>query len=245
MKKNIYFYCRICLYVLLLSILISAISSTRAFAEGTGAGSQSNSPGTPGQKPLSLVSATLVGGGTGVNGAQSVPLNLQIEFTFDKNVVNSVIWENNSKCFTMNDSQGKNIPIIVSKIDDTVDPSKKQMIFVKPVSNLLPGARYTIKVSPNLTAKNGVTLGESADGKSITVAFKTAGQAVQPSSSGTAPSQARSDSNTAANQDKSGSGAVSSGASNFYVNLAVYTGLALVICWIAIEIFNARRKNKI
>ena len=72
---------------------------------------------------------------------------------FNKNVVNMVYWDNNRNCFTLIDENGKNVPIEVTKIDDTVDSTMKRDIFVKPVEPLSPGTQYYLKISPNLELK--------------------------------------------------------------------------------------------
>ena len=149
-----------------------------AFAAGSG--DQSGTPGVSGQKPLAYLGASLVGGGQ-VNNATDVPVNPKLKLEFDKNVVNSLYWTNNSQCFSMKSSNNETIPINVTKVDDTVDFSQRQFIFVQPVSPLKPGTSYKLIISPNLEAKNGVAiLGGTTNGQGVTVAFKTLGVAVQP-----------------------------------------------------------------
>jgi len=148
-----------------------------AFAAG--AGDQSGTPGVSGQKPLGYLGTTVVGGAK-VDNATDVSLNPKLKIEFDKNVVNSLIWTNNSQCFSMKSSTNEAIPINVTKVDDTVDFSLRQFIFVQPVSPLKPGISYKLIISPNLQAKNGVaTLGGTTSGQGVTVAFKTQGVAVQ------------------------------------------------------------------
>lgn len=161
-------------FLLLLSILIP----TAVWAEG---GEQANSPGTPGQKPLSFTGITLTDSGENVENAVDIPLSPKFKLSFDKNVVNSLYWENNSKCLSMITDSKENVPLSVTKIDDTIDFSQRQNIFVEPVKALLPGTGYKLSVSPNFMAKNGVsTLGGTTDGKGVTISFKTAGEAPKP-----------------------------------------------------------------
>jgi hypothetical protein len=157
-------------------ILIMQLSPF-AYAQGE---EQSASPGTQGQKPLNLTSVTLAGGGN-VQDAADISTEPKFILQFDKNVVNSLIWEVNSKCVSLVSQGNKNIPVTVTKADDTIDFTQRQNIFVQPISPLRPGTSYYLKISPELKAKSGATLGEiNAQGLSIT--FKTGGEApVQPS----------------------------------------------------------------
>lgn len=168
-------------------IILWMADASAVLAEG---GDQASSPGVSGQKPLSYLGTALVNGGS-VDNATNIPLNPSFKLQFDKNVVNSLFWENNSKCFSMKSDKNENVPIKVSKIDDTVDFSQRQYIFVTPVNPLQPGTSYHIIVSPNLQAKNGVsTLGGTTNGQGVTITFKTMGEAVQqplPSNNNSTP----------------------------------------------------------
>lgn len=179
-KKNICIFIVICILV-----LTSLANASVVFAqEGTGSGSQSSSPGTPGQKPLNYL-GTFLPDGTKVDNSINIPTNPNFKVEFDKNVVNSLVWTNNSQCFTMK-SGNTNIPIKVTKIDDTVDFSQRQYIFVQPSSPLQTGTPYQLIISPSLQAKNAVsTLSGTTNGQDVTVAFKT--QGVAPSTTPAAP----------------------------------------------------------
>lgn len=164
------------LLVLLKTLFIFLFMITSAqlvYAEG----GQSSLPGTAGQKPLGFVSISLEGGGE-VSNATNVPTQPKFNIVFDKNVVNSTIWDNNRQCFGLISADNKNIPVVVSKIDDTVDFNHRQNIYVQPVNPLSPGTSYTLTVSPDLQAKNGKsTIAGTTGGQGITISFKTAGQA--------------------------------------------------------------------
>lgn len=153
-------------------LLVQAFSLV--YAQG---GEQASSPGISGQKPLNLLAVTLVSGGN-VQDAADIPLNPEFKVQFDKNVVNSLIWGNNSKCFSIIATNGENIPVSVTKVDDTIDVSQRQNIFVQPVKPLSPGTAYYLNISPELKAKNGVTIG-GTKGEGISVAFKTEGEAAE------------------------------------------------------------------
>lgn len=173
---------RILWQLLLICLLIITCAST-VFAEG----GQSSSPGTPGQKPLALVSISLEEGGN-VENAANIPTQPKFKIVFDKNVVNSALWANNRQCFSLSGDGQTNIPIIVSKIDDTVDFTQRQNVFVQPVNSLTPGTTYRLFISPDLLAKNGnSTLGGTTGGQGVTITFKTEGQAPQPAGQTNAP----------------------------------------------------------
>lgn len=163
--------------LLLKSIVFLLLFLFPAFAALAQGGERSSSPGIPGQKPLSFVSISLVDGGQVQNSAD-VPTEPRFKLTFDKNVVNSTVWENNRRCFSLFSENGENIPLKVTKVDDTIDFSQRQNVFVQPTVPLSPGTSYTLKISPDLRAKNGVsTLGGTTSGQGVTVSFKTRGQA--------------------------------------------------------------------
>lgn len=162
--------------LLIMFLFVNQVSFTIAVAHD---GDQADTPGIPGQKPIYFESISLEDG-TNVKNATNIPLMPKFNLKFNKNVVNMVYWDNNRNCFTLIDENGKNVPIEVTKIDDTVDSTMKRDIFVKPVEPLSPGTQYYLKISPNLRAKNGVsTLGGTTDGKGVVISFKTAGEKVK------------------------------------------------------------------
>lgn len=173
------------IFIALFMLFGITIPST-AIAAG---GEQSSSPGVSGQKPLSFTGITLVDGGKNVANATDIPLTPKFKLQFDKNVVNSLFWENNSKCFSMISGSNENIPINVTKVDDTIDFAQRQNIFVQPMNPLQPGTTYRLIISPELKAKNKVAiLGGTTNGQGVTIAFKTSGEAVQQAPSATVTS---------------------------------------------------------
>lgn len=128
----------------------------------------------PEKKPLHFVSIVLEDG-SNVNGASQLPLNPSFKLEFDKNVVNDSIWDNNKNCFKLSDASGKNIPLNVSRINDTVDFTQRDFIFVQISSHLEPGTQYQLHISPVLVAKNLNSLGASTGGEEVVINFKTAG----------------------------------------------------------------------
>lgn len=166
-------------------LLFCMTCSSAVFAEG---GEQASSSGVSGEKPLSFLGITLEGSGENVADAVDIPLKPKFKLAFDKNVVNSLFWENNSKCFSLITDSGDGVPIKVTKVDDTIDFTQRQNIFIEPVSALQPGTAYRLFISPDLRAKNGVaTIGGTTDGKGITISFKTTGVAAKPAESTASP----------------------------------------------------------
>lgn len=231
-------------------------------AKATGAGDQSNSPGTQGQKPLSFVGITLVAGGENVANATDIPLNPKFSLLFDKNVANSLFWENNYKCFSLTSVNNEKIAINVTKVDDTIDISQRQNIYVQPVSSLKPGTTYYLFISPNLRAKNGVsTLGGTTNGQGVTITFKTAGKAIQQAAATKTSSGDKAKKTTVANpnsmkegnngnlQGKEGSKTAAAASDNAnssaaFSNWLTIVGVILIVAWAAAEIYLRQKRKK-
>jgi len=133
------------------------------------AGAGKETPGIPGEKQLHFISITE--NGRDVRGASNIPVRPKFTLRFDKNVVNSAVWENNVKSFSLLSQRNEKVPLKITKVDDTVDFSQRQYIFIEPVSPLAPGTTYNLSISPGLMSKAGETLGQT-----VTVTFKTAGE---------------------------------------------------------------------
>nr|WP_021170730.1 Ig-like domain-containing protein [Sporomusa ovata]EQB24907.1 bacterial Ig-like protein [Sporomusa ovata DSM 2662] len=128
-------------------------------------------------KSVSLISVTLVDGGD-LQAATDIPAEPTFKLHFNKNVVFN--WEHNSNCVSLISQDNENIPVSVTKLDDSADFSQRQNIFVQPVNPLRAGTSYYLKISPKLKAKNGATLG-GTNGEEIVITFNTKGEAaVQP-----------------------------------------------------------------
>lgn len=153
--------------MLLLSVLPLA-------AYGEGGDGTGNSQGV--FKPLGLESATLEDG-TSIMDAENVPLQPKITMHFDKNVVYLIYWERNKQCFHLYDENDREQELKLSKIDDTVDFSKRQYIWVEPAETLAPGTSYQLYIAPELLAKNGgSTLSMATNNQGVTIKFRTAGE---------------------------------------------------------------------
>jgi len=133
----------------------------------------SGTPGSSGVKPLSYVSCTLEDGSK-IDGGEISTLKPKFTLQFDKNIVYMLVWEQNRKSVSMSTDDNTNVPIDVTKKDDTVDFDHRQQIFVQPLNSLEPEKTYHIKVGPNLIAKNlQSTLSGTTEGKGIDISFKT------------------------------------------------------------------------
>ncbi len=150
--------------ILFLAVFLSAMLILPAFAgEGDGSGGGST-------VPLGLASSTPANGQTGVE------LQPLIKLTFNKNVINLAIRDGNEKCFTLVAADGSQVPIEVIMADDQLYPEEKRNISVKPLQALQPGTNYSLKISPELTAKNGTSLEHE-----VTLNFVTEGTATASS----------------------------------------------------------------
>lgn len=145
--------------VLLMMFLLNLFSVLPVWAEaGTGDGS-----GGGQNVALGLASSSPADGATGV------AVTGQIKLTFNKNVINMSVKDNNLKCFALY-GNGQQVPINVVMADDQIQPEYKRLVTVVPQQPLKPGSKYTLKIAPELQAKSGAVLGREA-----TVTFTTAG----------------------------------------------------------------------
>lgn len=148
------------LLTLLLTVVLSMMLALSALAgEGDGNGGGQG-------VPLGLDSSTPADGQTGV------ALQPEIKLTFNKNVIFLGIRDANKNCFSLISSTGSNVPIEVIMADDQIEFEKRRDIILHPLQALKPGTAYLVKISPQLQAKNGTSLG-----REVTVEFVTAGTA--------------------------------------------------------------------
>ncbi len=101
---------------------------------------------------LTLVSSSVE------NDAEDISCQPVIEFTFSNNVVNMKVSEQNMTCFTLLDAENNKVEIDVIMADDQIEPEKKRIISVTPVSALKPQTSYSLLIAETLAAKNGNTL---------------------------------------------------------------------------------------
>lgn len=148
--------------VLVVAILITILFMTLPVLAGEGDGT-----GGGQNIPLGLASSTPADGQTGV------ALQPEIKLTFNKNVINLAIRDANKNCFALVTLTGSNVPIEVIMADDQIYPEEKRNVSLKPLQALKPATTYIVKISPQLQAKNGTSLGHE-----VTVKFVTAGTVV-------------------------------------------------------------------
>lgn len=141
--------------VMIACLFIIPLSALAGDGDGTGGGQD---------EPLALASSSPANGQTGV-GLQPV-----IKLTFTKNVINLSIRDANKKCFSLVSSTGSNVAIEVIMADDQIYPEEKRNVSLKPLQSLQANSTYTVKISPQLQAKSGVSLG-----REVTIKFTTAG----------------------------------------------------------------------
>lgn len=151
-------------FILVLSMVLLALMSMPVLAgngDGTGGGQG---------EPLRLDSSSPY------NGQSGVPTDVLITMTFNKNVINMTVSENNRNCFSLCAADGSKVPVEVIMADDQIEPEKKRIVSLRPLQELKPGAAYTVKVSSALQAKSGVTLGSD-----LAITFITAQDSTVPS----------------------------------------------------------------
>ncbi len=126
-------------FLAVLTILCWFSMSAAAFA-GDGSGGGPNSP-------LALVSTS----------ASST----EIKLTFNKNVVSDTVKDKNKACFTLTDASGESFPFQVSMAGDQPGSDSSRTITLQLQKEFAPGTTYTLKISPELQAKNGATVGKT------------------------------------------------------------------------------------
>lgn len=223
------------IFLLFITFLLFAISPVALADNGDGTG---NSQGI--MKPLGLTTVTLADG-TNVIDAVNILLKPKFTFHFDKNVVYLLYWERNKRCFHFYDENNKELTLNITKIDDTVDFSKRQYIWVEPVDALSPGTNYRIFVSPDLLAKNGgPTLAMTTSNQGSTIKFKTAGEkvAVAADSGSSQNDQAKAVANAPTTQV-----AKSVESSQRAENYLAALGVVLIVAWLSIEFFRRKKKG--
>lgn len=148
------------LILAILAVLCCLFIAFPVLAAGEGDGS-----GGGKDVPLALTSSNPA------NGQNNVPVTTDINLTFNKNVVNLAVKDNNMKCFSLS-GNGISVPIQVVMPDDQVDFEHRRNIDINPLQNLKPGTVYKLVISGQMQAKNGLTLGSP-----VTISFTTTGTA--------------------------------------------------------------------
>lgn len=178
-----------CLLVIFSMIMLIFLSLPALAGEGDGSG------GGQGE-PLRLDSSSPY------NGQSGVPTDVLITMTFNKNVVNMTVSDNNLNCFSLYAADGSKIPVEVIMADDQVEPEKKRIISLQPLQELKQNTAYTVKVSSVLQSKSGNIMGGDLNITFITAKDSTAaGPAVSntpaPASTGGSPPAGTADAQAA------------------------------------------------
>lgn len=143
-------------YLLIVLLLSCSFFSQLVSAEG----------GTGGNKdePLSLVTSSIT------NGETNISIKPTIKLTFNKNIVNMSVSENNKTYFTIQKADGQTIPIDVVLADDQIEFEKRNDAVLIAKADLENGTNYSIVISPLLKSKSGISLGNE-----IRISFTTEG----------------------------------------------------------------------
>lgn len=152
--------------LVVISTLLVVMPALAGQGNGSGTG-QGNGTGGGQNQPLSLVSSIPA------DETKDFPINGEIKLSFNKNVVNLAVKDNNKACFELYSSDGTKIPIEIIMPDDQINPELNENVTIKPSQELLGSTAYVVKISPQLQAKNGTTLGQE-----VTVKFTTAAAGV-------------------------------------------------------------------
>ncbi len=160
---------KIRVFSLLLALFCSLTATTYA---GSGGGENSN-------VALSLQNSSPADGSSGVAPDTAITLD------FNKNVVNLAVREHNMTCFSVTDSSGAPVEIVVEMGDDQVDREIRRTVVVCPAGQWPAGETLTLTVSGQLTAKNGTTMDTP-----VSVTFQTAAADPLPPEAPVPPTEA-------------------------------------------------------
>lgn len=149
--------------ITIILVIITSLLMAMPVLAGQGNGSGS---GGGQSEPLNLVSSTPT------DGQKNFPINGEVKLSFNKNVVNLAVKDSNKACFGIYNPDGSKLAIEVIMPDDQINPEQNQNVTLKPLQELRNGTAYVVKISPQLQAKNGTSLG-----KEIVINFETAATA--------------------------------------------------------------------
>lgn len=141
-KRTSIFFMFLCLL-----LLLTAVPAFAEGGDGTGGGSGKNR-----DIPLTLESASIADGATGV------AINETIQLNFNKNICNVTVLSNNKKCFHLTDANGEAVPIKLIFPDNQVQKDYRREVFIQPAEELKKNASYKVSVDSTLKAKNGTTI---------------------------------------------------------------------------------------
>lgn len=148
----------------LYSVFIFMLIIRPIFANGESEGKRNN--------PLVLIS------GNPSDGAKDVPVQTEIVLNFSKNIAHMTVRDENIKCFSLVDAEGKSVQADIVIADNQIEPEKRRDVYLRPLHDLKPGVTYTVIVAPSFQSKSEVKLGEE-----LRISFTTMGDktSVDPS----------------------------------------------------------------
>lgn len=152
-------------FVVIMSLVIAAASMAGAkvsLAEGEGTGGGQDAI-------LTLEQATVK------DGDKDVELDRRIVFTFNKNVVNISVKENNEKCFSVVDEKGEPVSFSIIMADDQLEREKRNDIEIEIADGLKEGKQYNVGISKNLTSKSGDVLDKDYEYSFSTINYAAEG----------------------------------------------------------------------
>lgn len=152
--------------VLLALLVLARLLLPAAYAANAGDGSGG---GENSDNPLELISCSPA------DGTADLPLDMAVTMEFSKNVVNLAVKEQNKDCFSVADSSGQPVPIVVEMGDDQVDRDARHTIVVRPAGQWPAGETLTLTVRADLSAKSGSTMAGP-----VTLTFTTIGDSDEP-----------------------------------------------------------------
>lgn len=155
------------LLAILVTVLLGCLlASLPVLAENTGDGS-----GGGQDIPLDMVSSSPA------DGQEDIPINGDITVSFNKNVIYLLIRDANKTCFSLLTADGTKVPVDIIMADDQTPEGFEQRrdVIIRPLHELKPGTAYIVKISPELQAKNGMSLGHED-----IIHFVTDGNVYQP-----------------------------------------------------------------
>ncbi|MCR5485446.1 MAG: Ig-like domain-containing protein [Clostridiales bacterium] len=134
-----------------LLVVCTVLSVSAADGDGSGGGTGDGN----GEKHPTVVTSSISDGETDVD------VNVKIELVFSNNVVNIAVKENNINCFSLTADDGSQGSFSVLMGDDQIDPSTEvKRTVVIACKNLKAETKYTLKISKDLSAKNGNKMDE-------------------------------------------------------------------------------------
>lgn len=108
------------------------------------------------------------------DGAVDIDIDSLILFTFEKNVSNKEVKDENIKLFTMTKENGEEVEIEVTVEDDEISPENKREIKIKPKNPLEEETKYTITALKGIKSKGGQVTEED-----YSISFTTGKKAVE------------------------------------------------------------------